>query len=165
MQDTSTGKVLADPNGMTLYTYDKDAAGKSNCSGVSRRRVLAAGEGLGQRNKPVGDMTIITRDDGTMQWADGGKPLYTFVQDKQPGDVKGDNFKGVLARGQGIAAPERGAAGRSWTGRRHARPDGVTPTGRHQARATHSISISKSNGQGATGTKVRAGGASLKKRA
>ena len=24
-----------------------------------------------------------------------GKPLYTFVQDKQPGDVKGDNFKGI----------------------------------------------------------------------
>jgi predicted lipoprotein with Yx(FWY)xxD motif len=46
-------------------------------------------------DKPMGDMTIITRDDGSMQWADGGKPLYTFVQDKQPGDVKGDNFKGI----------------------------------------------------------------------
>jgi len=93
VQDTSMGKVLADPNGMTLYTYDKDAAGKSNCTGDCAEYwppVKASAS-----DKPVGDMTIITRDDGSMQWADGGKPLYTFVQDKQPGDVKGDNFKGV----------------------------------------------------------------------
>jgi predicted lipoprotein with Yx(FWY)xxD motif len=30
-----------------------------------------------------------------MQWADGGKPLYTFVKDKQPGDVMGDNMKNI----------------------------------------------------------------------
>lgn len=25
-----------------------------------------------------------------MQWADDGKPLYTYVDDKKPGDVTGD---------------------------------------------------------------------------
>ena len=27
-ETTAIGKVLADPNGMTLYTYDKDSPGK-----------------------------------------------------------------------------------------------------------------------------------------
>jgi predicted lipoprotein with Yx(FWY)xxD motif len=30
-----------------------------------------------------------------LQWADEGKPLYTFIQDKKPGDVTGDNMKGA----------------------------------------------------------------------
>ena len=93
VQQTASGKVLADPNGMTLYTYDKDMPGKSNCNGECAQYwppVKASAS-----DKPVGDMTVITRDDGTMQWADGNKPLYTFVQDKQPGDVTGDNYKGV----------------------------------------------------------------------
>ncbi len=37
-----------------------------------------------------GDWTIIDRTDGTKQWAYKGKPLYTFVQDKKPGDMTGD---------------------------------------------------------------------------
>lgn len=31
MADTSLGRVLADAHGMTLYTYDPDAPGTSNC--------------------------------------------------------------------------------------------------------------------------------------
>jgi predicted lipoprotein with Yx(FWY)xxD motif len=30
-----------------------------------------------------------------MQWADKGMPLYTFKSDKKPGDMTGDNMKGV----------------------------------------------------------------------
>ena len=90
---TAIGKVLADPEGMTVYTYDKDSDGKSSCYGECAEYwppVKAASDA-----KPVGDLTIIKRDDGTMQWADGGKPLYTFVKDKKPGDVTGNNFKNI----------------------------------------------------------------------
>jgi predicted lipoprotein with Yx(FWY)xxD motif len=93
VQDTSSGKVLADPAGMTLYTFDKDAEGKSACMGECAEYwppVKASAD-----DKPVGDLTIITRDDGSRQWADGGKPLYTYVKDKKPGDVTGDNVNGV----------------------------------------------------------------------
>jgi hypothetical protein len=31
--DSAKGKVLTDTSGMTLYTFDKDAAGKSACNG------------------------------------------------------------------------------------------------------------------------------------
>ncbi|HEX4571071.1 MAG TPA: hypothetical protein VH184_11640 [Dongiaceae bacterium] len=93
VQKTSAGDVLADANGMTLYTFDKDTSGKSNCNGECAEYwppVKAAADA-----KPVGDLTIITRDDGSKQWADGGKPLYTFVKDKKPGDVAGDNYKNI----------------------------------------------------------------------
>lgn len=90
---TSAGNVLADPKGMTLYTYDKDEAGKSNCSGECAEYwppVLA-----GAADKAVGGLTIIKRADGTMQWADDGKPLYTFVNDKKSGDITGDKKNNV----------------------------------------------------------------------
>jgi len=90
---TSAGTVLTDPKGMTLYTYDKDTAGVSNC--VDQCAVNWPPAMATAADKPVGDLTIIKRPDGTMQWADEGKPLYTFIQDKKPGDVTGDNMKNV----------------------------------------------------------------------
>ena len=93
VQKTSMGNVLTDPKGMTLYTFDKDTSGKSNCNGECAEYwppVNAKADA-----KPVGDLTVITRDDGTKQWADGGKPLYTYVKDKQPGDVTGDKVNNV----------------------------------------------------------------------
>jgi predicted lipoprotein with Yx(FWY)xxD motif len=91
--DSSAGKVLADEKGMTLYTYDKDKKGKSNCSGDCAEYWPPAKASADA--KPSGDLTLIKRADGSMQWADGGKPLYTFVQDKKPGDVTGDGKNGV----------------------------------------------------------------------
>jgi hypothetical protein len=41
---------------------------------------------------PMGDYSIITRDDGTKQWAYKGRPLYTWKNDKKPGDITGDGF-------------------------------------------------------------------------
>ena len=35
--DTSKGKALVDGKGMTLYTFDKDAGGKSMCNGPCAR--------------------------------------------------------------------------------------------------------------------------------
>ena len=45
--------------------------------------------------KPMGDLTVITRDDGSKQWAFKGKPLYLFAKDTKPGDKTGDNFKEI----------------------------------------------------------------------
>ena len=35
---------------------------------------------------------MITRDDGSKQWAYKGKPLYTWAKDTKPGDKTGDGF-------------------------------------------------------------------------
>ena len=58
--------------------------------------------------KVVGDFTVVTRKDGSKQWALKGMPLYTWVKDTKPGDVTGDGFKDVwhVAR-----PPSRGMGG------------------------------------------------------
>jgi predicted lipoprotein with Yx(FWY)xxD motif len=93
MMKTGMGNVLSDAKGMTLYTFDKDEAGKSNCTGKCAEfwpPVMAS-----ESDKPMGTLTIIKRPDGTMQWADGGKPLYTYADDKMPGEAMGDNKNNV----------------------------------------------------------------------
>jgi len=87
------GEILADAKGMPVYIFDKDEAGKSNCysdCATNWPPVMATAD-----DKPVGDLTIIKRDDGSLQWADDGKPLYTFINDKAPGEVTGDGKGGV----------------------------------------------------------------------
>jgi len=62
--------------------------GKSNCNGqcAANWPPLKA-DGIGQAS---GDWSIITRDDGTKQWAYEGKPLYTWAKDQKPGDTTGN---------------------------------------------------------------------------
>lgn len=84
--------VLVGPNGMTLYTFDKDMAGsgKSVCNGpcASNWPPLMAMAS----DQASGDYSIITRDDGTRQWAVKGKPVYFWSKDTKPGDKTGDGF-------------------------------------------------------------------------
>ena len=88
--DSAKGKVLTDAKGMTLYTFDKDAGGKSACNGpcAGNWPPLMAAAGA----KAEGSYTVIKRDDGSMQWAYKGKPLYTFAKDQKAGDAAGDGF-------------------------------------------------------------------------
>jgi predicted lipoprotein with Yx(FWY)xxD motif len=90
---TSMGEVLTDAKGMTLYTYDKDTPGMSNCTGDCAEYWPPATAEAGAM--ATGDLTLVKRADGTMQWADKGMPLYTFAKDKKPGDVMGDNMNNV----------------------------------------------------------------------
>lgn len=88
--DTDKGKVFVDTKGMTLYTFDKDAGGKSACNGPCAENwppLFAA-----DSDKPTADMTILVRDDGKKMWAYKGKPLYTFKKDTAAGQTTGDGF-------------------------------------------------------------------------
>ena len=89
-----------DAKGMTLYTFDKDSGGKSACNGpcATNWPPLMAGADA----KAAGDWTVITRDDGSKQWAYKGKPLYTWVKDTKPGDNDGRQRQQRLAYGQGL---------------------------------------------------------------
>jgi len=80
--------MFTDHKGMTLYTFAKDSAGKSMCNDkcAANWPPLMAEAG----DKSMGDWTVIKRDDGSMQWAYEGMPLYTFVMDKKAGDMTGD---------------------------------------------------------------------------
>ncbi|MCP9233512.1 MULTISPECIES: hypothetical protein [unclassified Mesorhizobium] len=86
-------KIYTDASGMTLYTYDKDEAGKSNCYDkcAANWPPLKADANA----KAEGEWTIVDRTDGTRMWAYEGKPLYTFIKDKKAGDVTGEGVGGV----------------------------------------------------------------------
>jgi predicted lipoprotein with Yx(FWY)xxD motif len=91
----AVGGVLTNPAGMTLYTFDRDEAGsgKSVCNGPCATNwppLTAAADA-----KPAGGYTIVTRDDGTKQWAWKGKPLYLWIKDQKPGDMTGQGFNNV----------------------------------------------------------------------
>ena len=92
--------VLTGPNSMTLYTFDRDTVGngKSVCNGPCETLwppLMASAS-----DKPTGDYTIVTRDDGKKQWAYKGKPLYFWAKDTKAGDRTGDGVNNVwkLAR-------------------------------------------------------------------
>ena len=87
--------ALVGANDMTLYTFDKDAAGsgKSVCNGPCATNwppLMARAE-----DKASGDWSVITRDDGSKQWAYKGKPLYFWAKDAKPGERSGDGINQV----------------------------------------------------------------------
>jgi predicted lipoprotein with Yx(FWY)xxD motif len=87
------GDVLAGEKGMTLYTFKNDKPGESNCyDGCAKAwpPFMATAS-----DKADGAYTIVTRKDGSLQWAKDGMPLYYWVKDTKSGDVTGDGFKGV----------------------------------------------------------------------
>lgn len=87
---TTKGKTLVDGKGMTLYVFDKDAPGQSNCNGPCATNwppLMAAADA-----KPSGEWSVVTRADGSRQWAYKGRPLYAWKNDKAPGDITGDGF-------------------------------------------------------------------------
>jgi predicted lipoprotein with Yx(FWY)xxD motif len=97
--DTGLGKVLADSNGMVLYTFDKDGKGAAKSACVDKCIVnwppFLAPEGA----MAEGEWTIVdvVDKDGAAKkmWAYDGWPLYTWVNDAKPGDTTGDGVGGV----------------------------------------------------------------------
>ena len=45
--------------------------------------------------KASGDYSIVTRDDGSKQWAYKGNPLYGYSKDQKAGDKVGDGVGGI----------------------------------------------------------------------
>lgn len=90
-----SGDILADKNGMTLYTFDKDVAGsgKSACDGgcAAKWHALFAANAA----KDMGEFSIVVRNDGRKQWAYKGRPLYLWTGDSKAGDATGDGVGGV----------------------------------------------------------------------
>ncbi|HEV7275707.1 MAG TPA: hypothetical protein VGN80_05435 [Devosiaceae bacterium] len=85
--------ILTDANGMTLYTWDNDEEGVTNCYDqcAANWPPLIASEDA----TPEGDFTLVERNDGTQMWAYQGEPLYLWVKDEAPGDTTGDGVGGT----------------------------------------------------------------------
>jgi predicted lipoprotein with Yx(FWY)xxD motif len=91
--ETGIGEILTDANGMTLYIFDKDEPGVTNCyeQCAINWPPFFAGDGA----EATGDFTLVERNDGTMMWAHDGWPLYYWKDDVSAGDTTGDGVGGV----------------------------------------------------------------------
>ncbi|QFR98199.1 hypothetical protein GBW32_33695 [Streptomyces tsukubensis] len=73
---------------------------RSSGSQASRTRAARSGEESREGGGPptagqCGIRICGCRDDGKRQWAYDGRPVFTFVKDKQPCDTTGDGMKDV----------------------------------------------------------------------
>ena len=95
---SSSGSVLTDDRGMTLYRYTADQGGVSSCYGgcaAAWPPVLVdsvpsvADPGL------AAALGTASRTDGGQQLTYQGSPLYYYVGDSAPGQATGDGSDGV----------------------------------------------------------------------
>jgi predicted lipoprotein with Yx(FWY)xxD motif len=87
--------ILADENGMVIYTSDKDENDKSNCvdqCAQTWKPLLAP-----KKAAAFGDWRIVARPDGASQWSYRHKPLYTYSGDTTFADPSGekDGWKAI----------------------------------------------------------------------
>lgn len=91
--DIGGKSVLVGANGLTLYTFDMDTAGVSNCYDDCAVKWPPAFADAAAKDD--GEFTVVTRKDGTRIWAHEGLPLYYWFKDTQPGETTGDGVGGV----------------------------------------------------------------------
>jgi len=102
------GSLILAESGLSLYTFDNDAANKSSCNGTPDDGESCAGNWppliVADGAVASGNFSFITRDDNSQQWAYNQQALYTFAQDSAQGDILGDGVGGVwhLARPMAI---------------------------------------------------------------
>jgi predicted lipoprotein with Yx(FWY)xxD motif len=88
------GPILFDGRGKALYVFTKDTRGRSLCSGACAaawppfvvRGTVTAGKGAKARL-----LGTIRRADGSRQVTYAGRPLYFYVGDTKPGEVRCQN--------------------------------------------------------------------------
>jgi len=91
---TDSGEVIAGSDTYkTLYTYQNDREGVSNCYDECAEKWpphLAE-----YWDSPRAPFSTIERADGTKQWAKDGMPLYFSTLDEAKGETKGDGVDGL----------------------------------------------------------------------
>jgi predicted lipoprotein with Yx(FWY)xxD motif len=88
------GMILVDSNGMTLYDFHKDKGTTSSCYGPCAEGwppMLTEGEPTVGNGAMASKLGTTERKDGTTQVTYAGHPLYTFVEDKKPGEANGND--------------------------------------------------------------------------
>lgn len=72
------------PGLATLYVYDRDEPGKSNCNTGCLSAWLPLLVSGGEKVDKVGDWTAIKRDDGRKQWSYKAQPVYMRYHNMAP---------------------------------------------------------------------------------
>jgi predicted lipoprotein with Yx(FWY)xxD motif len=90
---TDLGDVLVGANGHTLYLFQNDEAGVSNCADGCAQAwpplTVEAGEDPAASADVTGTLGTIERDDGSLQVTIDDVPLYYYAADSAAGDTTG----------------------------------------------------------------------------
>lgn len=92
--DQNKGKHMTDSEGMSLYVFDQDVPGVSNCEGSCSKTWPPYFANIQQAELPP-DFKVMTRNDGKKQFLWMNRPLYYYLGDKKPGDISGDGVDGT----------------------------------------------------------------------
>lgn len=116
---TGLGKVLADSHDRTLYLFEKDADGKSTCSGPCASAwppLLVHGKLVAGAGASSSLLATTALSGGARQVTYDGHPLYYYAGDEVPGQTNGqalDQFGAAwfAVSPAGKAITSAGAAG------------------------------------------------------
>jgi predicted lipoprotein with Yx(FWY)xxD motif len=89
------GRVLVDAAGLTLYDFHKDKGAASSCYGACAGvwpPLITDGEAQASNGAIPSKLGTTERKDGTTQVTYAGHPLYTYAEDRKPGDSKGNDI-------------------------------------------------------------------------
>ena len=118
-ETSELGEFLTDSDGMTLYIFTNDEvdSGTSVCNDDCAENWPPFNTDDDTLPADVdGELTVVTRDDGSEQLAFNGMPLYYFAADAAPGDTNGHEagdvwfVAAVGAEGTPVASPEASPA-------------------------------------------------------
>lgn len=88
--------ILVNGQGMTLYRLSGETSAKficaSSCVAIWHPATVASGT---KPSGPVASLSVVKRPEGAEQIAYKGMPLYTFAEDKAPGEANGQGIKDV----------------------------------------------------------------------
>jgi predicted lipoprotein with Yx(FWY)xxD motif len=90
------GQILVDGRGRSLYLFEADTNGKSNCTSAGCVAewppFIAAGTAQVGAGLAADQLGTTTRADGHQQVSYHGHPLYYFAGDAQPGTASGQGL-------------------------------------------------------------------------
>ncbi len=94
VRSSAFGRILFDGRGRALYAFTSDPTGRSVCAGACARAWppyllrghIGAGAGVSASR-----ISTTSRRDGTRQVTYAGRPLYYYVGDRKPGEVRCQN--------------------------------------------------------------------------
>ncbi len=108
---TSIGNAITTSSGLTLYLFRGDSGTTSKCYGkcaIYWPPLLTSGKPVASGRVDASLLGTTKRSDGKLQVTFKGHPLYTFLEDKKPGQATGEGSKAFGAQWYGLA-PSNGA--------------------------------------------------------
>jgi predicted lipoprotein with Yx(FWY)xxD motif len=95
LHGSSLGQILVDAQGRTLYLFEADKSGKSNCDGPCAAAwppYVSTGTPHAAAGTSAALIGTTARADGTTQVTYAGHPLYYYAGDRTPGDTTGQDI-------------------------------------------------------------------------